>query len=120
MRFTGQKPLDPLILVVFPPHNGDSSECTLWPPGELIDVRQTGDCLSYRPETVSRELARFQVALPQAIDKDRAMATAIIPEKQAELAKTIGANWQSDRLVVQQLRDYQTNIARASGLLQVG
>jgi alpha-glucosidase len=30
MRFTGQKPLDPLILVVFPPHNGDSSEYTLY------------------------------------------------------------------------------------------
>ena len=90
-----------------------------WSPDELIDVMQTGDRLSYHPETASAELKRFHAALPRAIDKVHAMATAITPEKQAELVKTIGSNWHSDRLQ-QQMQGYQAKITRASAQLQDG
>ena len=88
-----------------------------WSPDELIDVMQTGDRLSYHPETAAAELAHFQTALPQAIEKVHAMATAITPERQAELARKIGAKWQSDNLQ-QQMQGYQKDIARASAQLQ--
>ena len=90
-----------------------------WSPDELIDVMQTGDRLSYHPETASAEIKRFHAALPRAIDKVHAMATAITPEKQAELVKTIGSNWHSDRLQ-QQVQNYQAKIARGSAQLQDG
>jgi alpha-glucosidase (family GH31 glycosyl hydrolase) len=88
-----------------------------WSPDELTDVLQTGDRLSYHPETASAELTHLKTALPQAVDKVHAMASAITPARQAEVARTIGANWQSDR-TQQQIQGYQAKIARASAQLQ--
>jgi alpha-glucosidase len=36
------------------------------PPDALVDALQTGDRLSYHPETATAEIARFHLALPKA------------------------------------------------------
>ena len=87
-----------------------------WSPDELIDVMQTGDRITYKPETVSNELTHFHTVLPQAIDKVHKMKDAITEQDKAKIAKILGDNWQHS--IKQQLSRYQDEVARATAQLQ--
>jgi alpha-glucosidase (family GH31 glycosyl hydrolase) len=87
-----------------------------WSPNPLIDVMQTGDRLSYHPETVSQELTLFHAELPKAIAAVHRMKDAITPADQAKIAKILGQNWQHS--ITAQLANYQSEVARAIAQLQ--
>ncbi|MGC1783973.1 MAG: TIM-barrel domain-containing protein [Acidobacteriaceae bacterium] len=87
-----------------------------WSPDALIDVMQTGDRLTYRPETVSQELTHFHAELPKAIAAVDAMKNAITPADQAKIASILGQNWQHS--ITAQLANYQSEVARATAQLQ--
>ena len=86
-----------------------------WSPDSLVDVMQTGDRLSYHPETVSDELTHFHAELPKAIADVTKMKTAITPEDQKKIAKILGTNWQHS--IVAHLATYQGDVA--SGMAQM-
>ena len=87
-----------------------------WSPDALIDVMQTGDRLNYHPETVSQELTHFHAELPKAIEQVEKMKTAITPEVQTKIAKTLGEDWQHS--ITKKLSNYQSLVARATAQLQ--
>jgi alpha-glucosidase (family GH31 glycosyl hydrolase) len=87
-----------------------------WSPDELIDAMQTGDRITYHPETVSQELIHFHAVLPQAMSKVRGMKNAITQQDQDKLAKILGQNWQHS--IKKQLSQYQDLVARATAQLQ--
>jgi alpha-glucosidase (family GH31 glycosyl hydrolase) len=86
-----------------------------WSPDSLVDVMQTGDRLSYHPETVSDELTHFHAELPTAIADVIKMKTAITPANQKKIAHILGTNWQHS--IVAHLATYQSNAA--SGMAQM-
>ena len=86
-----------------------------WSPDSLVDVMQTGDRLSYHPETVSDELTHFHAELPKAIADVTKMKTAITPEDQKKIAEILGTNWQHS--IVAHLATYQGDVA--SGMAQM-
>ncbi len=87
-----------------------------WSPDALIDVMQTGDRITYHPETVSHELTHFHAMLPQAIEHVNKMKDAITPEDKKKIAKILGNNWQHS--IEKQLANYQSEVARATAQLQ--
>ncbi|HUZ05205.1 MAG TPA: TIM-barrel domain-containing protein, partial [Acidobacteriaceae bacterium] len=87
-----------------------------WSPDALIDVMQTGDRITYHPETVSQELTHFHVMLPQAIEHVNKMKDAITPEDKKKIAKILGDNWQHS--IEKQLANYQSEVVRATAQLQ--
>jgi alpha-glucosidase len=87
-----------------------------WSPNSLIDVMQTGDRLTYHPETVSQELTHFHQELPKAIEDVHKMTTAITPADQEKIANILGENWQHS--IVAHLATYQSDVARATAQLQ--
>jgi len=87
-----------------------------WSPNALIDVMQTGDRLTYRPETAATELAHFQKELPKAIQQVDGMKNAITPEDQRKIAKVLGKNWQNSATA--NLANYRSEVARAIVQLQ--
>lgn len=86
-----------------------------WSPDSLVDVMQTGDRLSYHPETVSDELTHFHAELPKAIADVNKMKTAITPADQKKIANILGTNWQHS--IVAHLATYQSDVA--SGMAQI-
>jgi alpha-glucosidase (family GH31 glycosyl hydrolase) len=86
-----------------------------WSPDSLVDVMQTGDRLSYHPETVSDELTHFHAELPKAIADVTKMKTAITPTDQKKIANILGTNWQHS--IVAHLATYQSDVA--SGMAQM-
>jgi alpha-glucosidase (family GH31 glycosyl hydrolase) len=86
-----------------------------WSPDSLVDLMQTGDRLSYHPETVSDELTHFHAELPKAIADVTKMKTAITPTDQKKIANILGTNWQHS--IVAHLATYQSNVA--SGMAQM-
>jgi alpha-glucosidase len=87
-----------------------------WSPNSLVDVMQTGDRLSYHPETVSDELTHFHSELPKAIADVNKMKTAITPADQEKIAKILGTNWQHS--IVAHLETYQSDVARGMAQIQ--
>ena len=87
-----------------------------WSPDALVDVMQTGDRLTYHPETVSQELTHFHQELPKAVDAVDKMKDAITPEDKTKIAKILGENWQHS--IVAHLATYQSEVARGIAQLQ--
>ena len=87
-----------------------------WSPDSLVDVMQTGDRLSYHPETVSDELTHFHAELPKAIADVTKMKTAITPEDQKKIAEILGTNWQHS--IVAHLSTYQSDVAAGMAQMQ--
>lgn len=87
-----------------------------WSPDSLVDAMQTGDRLSYRPDTVSDELTHFHAELPKAIADVNKMKDAITPADQKKIAEVLGANWQHS--IVAHLATYQTDVARGMAQMQ--
>ena len=87
-----------------------------WSPDVLIEVMQTGDRLTYHPETVSQEIAHFHLELPKAIETVDKMKDAITPEDKTKIAKILGENWQHS--IAAHLATYQSEVARGTTQLQ--
>jgi alpha-glucosidase (family GH31 glycosyl hydrolase) len=77
-----------------------------WSPDILIDAMQTGDRLSYHPETASREIAHFQQILPQAVASVSDMLHAGNPSGDTRQPSP------------KALARYKTNVAQATALMQ--
>ncbi len=77
-----------------------------WSPDVLVDTMQTGDRLSYHPETISNELAHFRKVLPQAIAGVDRMLQA---QHADDSFKPASASM---------LAKYDTNVAHAKALLR--
>ena len=90
-----------------------------WSPDELTRVVQTGDRLSYHPESASEEFSRFAAAMMEARNKVQAMSVAMTPEAQAEIAKKMGTSWQAGHMK-EQMTAYQANFLRALTALADG
>ena len=87
-----------------------------WSPDSLIDVMQTGDRLSYHPETISDELTHFHAEMPKAIADVNKMKTAITPADRVRIAKILGVNWQHS--IVAHLATYQSVVQRGMAQIQ--
>ncbi|MHB1957963.1 MAG: TIM-barrel domain-containing protein [Acidobacteriaceae bacterium] len=87
-----------------------------WSPDSLVDVMQTGDRLTYRPDTVSAELTHFHAELPKAIADVNKMKDAITPADRKKIAEILGANWQHS--IVAHLATYQSDVARGMAQMQ--
>ena len=88
-----------------------------WPfsnvPEELVDAAQTGDRMSYHPDTAAKQMAHYREVLPKAKAKVDAMAKAGISEEQkAALAKSLGERWETPE-VKAALADYPNKLTRA-------
>ncbi len=83
---------------------------TTWSPNVLIDAWQTGDRLSYHPETAQQEIARF----PQLYSQSQAAVQALIDQTAAEPAGTASAAGQQK---AERIRLY---LRRAADLLKDG
>lgn len=87
-----------------------------WSPDALIDVMQTGDRLTYHPQTVSQELTHFHIELPKAIEAVDEMKNAITPEDQKKMNKHLDNVWK--HFTQTQLENYQNEVARAMAQLK--
>ncbi len=86
-----------------------------WSPDDLIDAMQTGDRLTYHPETISTELTHFHALLPKAIASVDKMRNAVTEEREKELAKQYGPNWQAE--MKEKFERYNSNVAQAAALV---
>jgi alpha-glucosidase len=85
------------------------------PPNSLIEAWQTGDRLSYRPETVRAELARFPRLFATALADTATLVTTTNPRVEQAL-KDPGTS-AATRARVEQ---YQPTLRRAQILLEDG
>lgn len=86
-----------------------------WSPDSLIDAAQTGDRLTYRPQTAQTEIAHLQSTLPRALADVRAMRNAITQQDQVKIGKMLGSHWTQE--IAKHLADYNHQVDRASALL---
>ena len=88
-----------------------------WSPDSLIDAMQTGDRLSYHPETIQAEIARFQQLYAQAVSwiQDKVHADSG-PEN--EVSQKLRAAKPDSHFTEEQVAFYQQMLQRA--LIQVG
>ena len=92
-----------------------------WPfsnvPDELIDAAQTGDRLSYYPNTADEQLAHYREVLPKAQGKVNALAKAGISDAQkAAIAKNLGPYWNTPETRAA-MADYPNKLARAQAAI---
>ncbi len=88
-----------------------------WPfsnvPDDLLDAAQTGDRMSYYPDTAGKQMAHYREVLPKAKAKVDALAKAgISDEQKAALAKSLGPVWETPEAKAA-LADYANKLARA-------
>jgi alpha-glucosidase (family GH31 glycosyl hydrolase) len=87
-----------------------------WSPDTLVDAMQTGDRLSYHPETISKELGYFRAVLPQAITDVDKMGAATAMHREQQQAQHLGGNFRGASRKV--LARYDSNVIQAGALLQ--
>jgi alpha-glucosidase (family GH31 glycosyl hydrolase) len=91
-----------------------------WSPNPLIDAWQTGDRLSYKPQTAKQELARFPQVYAQAMDQVQALVQkADIPDDQLidQLLQHRHSNTENER---ERAQRYRSSLERALFLLKDG
>ncbi len=86
-----------------------------WSPDLLTDAMQTGDRISYHPETIEKELAHFETVLPQAIASVDKMQQAGTMQQEKQQAQHLHGLWQ--HASAQVLARYDTNVTKAGALL---
>ena len=90
-----------------------------WSPDAVIAPMQTGDRLSYRPETATAEMSGFPQAYAQAIAAARTMADqANLPEDQ--LAKILNLEMPLNEISKGRLERYGTTTRRALSQIEDG
>lgn len=83
-----------------------------WSPDEVVDVMQTGDRLSYRPQTAGAELTHLREVLPQAIAAVNELAQPMDEAGQKRVLEVVGADAKSDA-AFDRIQKYQQSTARA-------
>src|SRR5205807_8404611 len=61
-----------------------------WSPDELIDAMQSGDRLTYHPESASEELTHYREVLAKAVDQVQALTKGFTEDQQMQIAKRVG------------------------------
>jgi alpha-glucosidase len=84
-----------------------------WSPDELIDAMQSGDRLTYHPETASDELTHYGKVVAQATASVQAMTKGLTQEQMQVVAKRVGVDWKSDA-ANKKIGEYDARIARAA------
>jgi alpha-glucosidase (family GH31 glycosyl hydrolase) len=91
-----------------------------WSPNPLIDAWQTGDRLSYKPQTAKQEIARFPQVYTQGMAQVQDLSTkANIPDDQLidQLMQHRRANTESEK---ERAQHYRSSLDRAFSLLKDG
>ena len=83
-----------------------------WSPDELIDAMQSGDRLSYHPQTAVQELEHYRKVLPQAQNQVQALTKGFNQEQMEKIATRVGQDWRSD-VVNKKLAEYNDRVGRA-------
>jgi len=88
-----------------------------WPfsdvPEELLEAAQTGDSISYYPNTAGEKIRKFHQLVPLAQAKVEGIAKAGVSEEdKRKLAEAIGEYWNSPEAKAA-LADYPNKMARA-------
>ena len=79
----------------------------LWSPDPLIDAMQTGDRLTYRPQTAAKEIGRLQQVSSQAVVSIQELVDkANIPDDQLE--KNLGGRFRNPEDAQQAVTRYRT------------
>jgi Domain of unknown function (DUF5110) len=91
-----------------------------WSPNPLIDAWQTGDRLSYKPQTAKQEIARFPQVYTKGMAQVQDLSTkANIPDDQLidQLMQHRRANTESEK---ERAQHYRSSLERALALLKDG
>ena len=84
-----------------------------WSPDELIDAMQSGDRLTYYPESAGKELAHYRAVLPQAQSQVQAMTKGLTQEQMEKVAARVGQDWKSDA-ARKKITEYNERVGRAA------
>jgi hypothetical protein len=88
-----------------------------WSPDEVVDVMQTGDRLTYRPQTAGAELTHLRDVLPQAVAEVNQLAQPMDEAAQKRVLEVVGADAKSDA-AFDRIQKYQQSTARALALVE--
>src|SRR5205085_11252181 len=88
-----------------------------WSPDQLIDAMQSGDRLTYHPESASKEIAHYREVLPQAQGQVQALTKGFSQEQMEKIATRVGQDWKSDA-AKKKITEYNDRVGRA--LAQIG
>jgi alpha-glucosidase len=84
-----------------------------WSPDELIDAMQSGDRLSYHPNTAAKELTHYSEVLSKAEGQVQALTKGLSQEQMEKVAARVGQDWRSD-VVKKKISEYNDRVARAA------
>ena len=84
-----------------------------WSPDELIDAMQSGDRLTYHPESAAKELTHYQDVLAQAQSQVQAMTKGLSQEQMQKVAERVGQDWKSDA-AKRKITEYNDRVGRAA------
>jgi alpha-glucosidase len=87
-----------------------------WSPDELIDAMQTGDRLSYHPETAGEQLSHYREVFPKAMAKVNDLAKPPSQKDIEVLARRFRVDANSPE-VRKKVTDYSDHVARANASL---
>ena len=88
-----------------------------WSPDELIDAMQSGDRLTYRPQSASDELTHYRHVLEKAVSLVQAMTKGFNEAEMKAIATRAGQDWKSDA-AHKRIAEYQQRVNRA--VIQLG
>jgi alpha-glucosidase len=83
-----------------------------WSPDELIDAMQSGDRLTYRPQSASDELTHYRHVLEKAVSLVQAMTKGFNEAEMKAIATRVGQDWKSDA-AHKRIAEYQQRVNRA-------
>ena len=84
-----------------------------WSPDELIDAMQSGDRLTYHPESAAKELSHYREVLPRAQAQVQAMTNGLTQEQMEKVAARVGQDWKSDA-AKKKISEYNERVGRAA------
>src|SRR5205085_12577080 len=88
-----------------------------WSHDELTAAMQSGDRLSYHPESASKEIAQYREVLPQAQGQVQGLTKGFSQEQMEKIATRVGQDWKSDA-AKKKITEYNDRVGRA--LAQIG
>lgn len=88
-------------------------------PDPVIDAMQTGDRLSYAPQTASEQIAHLAQTFPQAVASVQEMV-ATASQSDADLARSLGIKGPTEAGSITRMQRYRTNTRQALAQIQDG
>ncbi len=84
-----------------------------WSPDEVIDAMQSGDRLTYDPNSARAEISHYHAALIQATAKVQALTKGLSQEQKEQVARRVGVDWKSDA-AQKKISEYDAKVGRAA------